>query len=121
MKVLLRKHKGNGDKEFAAVCFNSVTKTVINFKYDLDKSSQEILYRMNIWINERSGSMIESEDAEYVNIYIYSQLSGSKCIELPRKLKNSMKGLINIKNNDNKCSLWCHIRLLNPQKIHLKK
>ena len=29
-----------------------------------------------------------------------------------------MKGLINIKNNDNKCFLWCHIRHLNPLKIH---
>ena len=39
-------------------------------------------------------------------------------IELPHKLKHSMKGLINIKNNDNKCFLWCHIRHLNPLKIH---
>ena len=29
-----------------------------------------------------------------------------------------MKGLINIKNNDNECFLWCHIRHLNPLKIH---
>ena len=29
-----------------------------------------------------------------------------------------MKGLINIKNSDNKCFLWCHIRHLNPLKIH---
>ena len=28
-----------------------------------------------------------------------------------------MKVLINIKNN-NKCFLWCHIRHLNPLKIH---
>ena len=33
---------------------------------------------MNNWINEKSGSMIDSEDAEYVNNYIYTQLSGSK-------------------------------------------
>ena len=32
---------------------------------------------------------------------------------LPDKLKNSVKGLINIKS-DNKCFLWCHIRHLNP-------
>ena len=37
---------------------------------------------------------------------------------MPRKLSNSMKGLINIKNNVNKCFLWCHIRHLNPLKIH---
>ena len=29
-----------------------------------------------------------------------------------------MKGLINIRNNDNKCFLWCHITHLNPLKIH---
>ena len=29
-----------------------------------------------------------------------------------------MKGLINIKNNDNKCFLWCHIRHLNTLKRH---
>ena len=29
-----------------------------------------------------------------------------------------MKGLINIKNNDNKCFLRCHIRHLNPLKRH---
>ena len=32
-----------------------------------------------------------------------------------------MKGLINIKNNDNKWFLWCHIRHLNPLKIHPKR
>ena len=44
VKVLLKKHKQNGDIEFAPVYFNSVTKTVINFKYDLSKSFQEVLY-----------------------------------------------------------------------------
>ena len=40
---------------------------------------------------------------------------------MPHQLKNSVKGLINIKNNDNKCFLWCHIRHLNPLKIHRKR
>ena len=50
-KVLLRKHKINGDIEFAPVYFNSTTKTVTNSKYDLDKSFQEILYRIDNWNN----------------------------------------------------------------------
>ena len=29
-----------------------------------------------------------------------------------------MKGLINIKSNDNKCFLWCHIKHLDPLRIH---
>ena len=40
---------------------------------------------------------------------------------MPDKLKNPMKDLINIKNNDNKCCMWCHIRHLNPLKIHPEK
>ena len=79
----------------------------------LDKSFLEILYRIDSWINEGSGWIIESIEAQYVNISVYSLLSGSTYIELSDKLKNPMKGLINIKNNDNKCFLWCNIRYLN--------
>ena len=54
--VLLCKHKTNGDIEYAPVYFNSATKTVINSdKYDLGKSFQEMLYRIDNWINEGSG------------------------------------------------------------------
>ena len=58
VKVLLEKHKENGDIVFAPTYFNSTTKIVINFEYDLDKSFQEILYRIDKWINERSGWVI---------------------------------------------------------------
>ena len=36
---------------------------------------------------------------------------------MPNELKKSKKSLINIRNNDNKCVLWCHIRHLNLLKI----
>jgi len=36
-------------------------------------------------------------------------------------LRNSKKGLINIKNEDNKCFLWCHIRHLNSVKHHAER
>ena len=91
----------NGDIEYAPAYFNSVTKTVINSdKYMLDKCFQEILYRTDNWINKGSGWIIESVEAQYLNISVYSPLSRSTYIELPDKLKNPMKGLI---SNDNKC------------------
>ena len=37
---------------------------------------------------------------------------------LPVELKSSKKRLINIKNNDQKCFLWCFVRHINPVKIH---
>ena len=71
----------------------------------LENSFQEILYRIDNWINDGSSWMIESIEAEYVNISIYSPLSASSYIELLNELKNSMKDLIDIKNNDSKCFL----------------
>ena len=44
VKVLLKKYKLNGEIEFAPVYFNSVTKTVINHRFRLENSFQEILY-----------------------------------------------------------------------------
>ena len=113
MTVLLYKNKINGYTEYTSVYFNSATKTVINSdKYDLDKSFQEVLYRIDNCINKGSGWIIESTDGEYVNISAYNPLIGSTYIELPDELKHSGKGLINIKNNDNKCFLWRYIRQL---------
>ena len=94
---------------------------MINSKYTPDKSFQEILYRIDKWINGRAGWVIESRDAEYVNISFFSPLSESTYIELPPKLGNSVKALINIKSNDNKRFLWCHIKHLNPLKIHSER
>ena len=80
-----------------------------------------MLYRIDNWINKGPGWIIESIEAQYVNNSICSPLIGSTYIELPDKLKNPMKDLINIKNNDNKYSLWCHISYLNPLKLHPKR
>ena len=51
--------------------------------------------------------------SQYLNISSYLPLSGSTYIKLPAELRHPMKGLINIKNDDNKCFLWCHVRHLN--------
>ena len=37
---------------------------------------------------------------------------------MPIELKHPKKGLKNIKNSDQKCFLWCHIRHINRLKEH---
>ena len=103
VKVLLKKYKSNGEIEFAPVHFNSSSKTVINQKYKLDPSFQEILYRIDAWINRGSGWIIELTESQYINISTYRPLVGSSYIDLAIELKHPRKGLINIKNNDQKC------------------
>ena len=103
------------------VYFNSMTKAVINLEFSLDKSFQEILYRIGNWINEGSGWVVQSRNGEYVNISIYSALIGNSFADLPDELKNPKKDFINIKNNDNKCFLWCYVRHLSLIKKHPEK
>ena len=118
LKVTLKKYKSNGEIEFRPVYFNSTTKTVINHRFSLENAFQEILYRIDNWINEGSGWIIVLVESQYINVSTYRPLSGSFYIELPAKFKNSKKGLINIKHNDRKCFLWRRVRHINFVKIH---
>ena len=78
-------------------------------------SRQEILNVINKWVSEGSGWVIDRIDNHYINVTTYKPLNGSSYIELPMELRNPKKGLINIKNGDDECFRWCHIRHLNPQ------
>ena len=98
--------------------FNSTTDLIINetdIKLSLQTSQQQILNKIAQWISEGSGWTIQSIKNHYINIVNYNPLKGSSHIELPQELRNSAKGLINMKNKDNECFRWCHIRHLNPQ------
>ena len=55
VKVLLKKYKVNEEIEFAPVYFNSLTKTVIYHRSRLKNYFQDILYMIDVWINEGSG------------------------------------------------------------------
>ena len=105
VKILLKKYKLNREIEFSPVYFNSLTKTIINNRFKLEESFQEILYRIDAWINEGSGWIIESIESQYINMSVYTPLAGNPYIDLPIKLRGSKKGLINIKNEDQKCFL----------------
>ena len=59
--------------------------------------------------------MIQSVDGHFINVVKYRPLQGSSYIPLPKELQNSTKGIINIKNDDDECFRWCHIRYLFPQ------
>ena len=72
------------------------------------------MFRLENWINEGSGWVIERVNDQYLNISQYAPLVGSSFIELPGELRNPKKGLINLRNKDNKCFMWCHVRHLNP-------
>ena len=95
--------------------------TVINNKFKLDQSFQEIIYRLDNWVSNGSGWIVEEIISQYLNLSTYLPLSGSTYIKFPKELNHPMKGLINIQNNGNKCFLWCHVRHLNLDGVKLER
>ena len=101
--------------------FNGKAKTITkanDIEPELSMSKQEILNTIDKWVSEGSGWVIDRIDGHYINVTTYKPLNGSSYIELPIELQNPAKGLINIKNKDDECFRWCHIRHLNLQKTN---
>ena len=91
---------------------------MINHRFRLENSFQEILCIIDVWINEGSGWNVESIESHYINISTYRTLSGSSYIRLLVELKIPRIGLINIKNKDQKFFLLCHVRHIDLSKEH---
>ena len=91
LKVILKKYKST-EIEFAPIYFNSATKTVINHKLSFKNAFQEILHRIDNFINEGSGWIVELIWSKYINISTYRPLSRSSYIKLPAELRSPKKG-----------------------------
>ena len=97
--VTFEKKIGREERLFKTAYFNSQPQTITN----------------DTQIELALGWTVQSVDNHYINIVKYEPMKGSSYIKLPTELRNSAKGLINMKNEDNECFRWCHIRHLNPQ------
>ena len=64
-----------------------------------------------------SALSISQINSQYVDIIKYKPLNGSSYIKLPNALKNPKMGLINIKNEDQKCFAYCLLYHLHQNKI----
>ena len=71
---------------------------------------------IDVWINEGSGWIVESIESQYINISTYRPLSRSSYMNLPFELRSPKKGLINIKNKDQKCFYSVMLGILLLQK-----
>ena len=91
-------------------------------EYDIyDIMTEIILEKIAMLINGDSGEGTGWVFKEVIILELhtvsYSPLRGETWIELSEELANK-KAIINIKNKDNKCFLWCVLRALNPKDNH---
>ena len=78
----------------------------------------EISYWIDNRVNEGSAWVVELIEFQYINISTCRPLLGSSYLKLPVELRSPKKGLINIKNKDQKCFWWCFVRRINAVEIH---
>ena len=118
--VVILKRWNNAINRFniETVKIKSKAITVTNQRFNLNSAYEELKHRLNIWTGLGSGWIIDKIEDIQIDIANYDPLAGSSYIQLPPELNNSMKGLINIKNKDDECFKWCHVRFINPTNSH---
>ena len=74
LAVVLSKTKNSDETEYSPVYFISLAKTVINNKFKLSQSFQEIIYRLENWISHESGWIVEEIINQFLNVSSYLPL-----------------------------------------------
>ena len=83
-----------------------------------DEMVEEILEEIDMTRDaEGSGWRFEKVIKLVLHTTRWDPINAGSYIELPQKLKNK-KAIINMKNQDDKCFMWCVLRALNPKDNH---
>ena len=104
-------------KKFA---FHSKGQKLILESTDLHEIYEEMINEIEEEIQkvenaEGSGWVFVEVENLTLHTSIWDPIKASSYIKLPKELKNK-KAIINMKNEDNKCFMWCVLRALNPSK-----
>ena len=81
--------------------------------HNLNEAFQAVNKAMEEFINKGSNWILNKIICLEVYTLPYSPVAGSSYIELPLQIRHS-KGVVNIKNVDNKCFLWSVLAALHP-------
>ena len=85
-----------------------------NNDHNLNEAFQSINKAMEEFINKGSNWILNKVICLEVYTVSYSPIAGSSCyMELPHKIRFT-KGIVNIKNDDQKCFLWSVLAALHP-------
>ena len=79
-----------------------------------DTMVERMIEKMATFQSMGSGWRLRSISQLELHTVIYNPLRGETWIPLPKELAKK-KAIINMKNKDNKCFLWCVLRALNPK------
>ena len=122
LNCVMKRTDPDGFTHIRKFAFHSVGQKIITeetdpheiFKEMMDEIEEEV---QKVEHAEGSGWVFVEVENLTLHTDIWDPLKGSSYIDLPKELKNK-NAIINMKNEDNKCFLWCVLRALNPKDEH---
>ena len=101
--------------KFHSIGYKIITESTDTVEIYHDMISEILEEMQKVEQAEGSGHVFLEVENLTLHTDIWDPIKASSYIDLPAELKNK-KALINMKNEDNKCFLWCVLRALNPSK-----
>ena len=83
----------------------------------VQKCNEKILEDVEEYNTNGSGWYFKEVLKLEINTIEFNPAKGSSYIDLPARIKNK-KAIVNIKNKDDKCFLWCILRYIYPKESH---
>ena len=122
LNCIMKRADSQGFTTIRKFAFHSIGEKIITESTDPHKVYKEMIDEIEEEIQkvERTvGSGWVFVEVENLTLHtdIWDPINGSSYIDLPKELKNK-NAIINMKNEDNKCFLWCVLRALNPKDNH---
>ena len=116
-RISVKTDKGVEELEEVKSYFSS--ETHINFESTdseelVQKCNEKILEDVEEYSTNGSGWYFKEVLKLEINTTEFNPAKGSSYIDLPARIKNK-KAIVNIKNKDDKCFLWCILRYLYPR------
>ena len=119
LNCLMKRTDSDGFTIIKKFAFHSIGQKIITestdpheiFKEMMDEIEEEV---QKVEHAEGSGWVFVEVENLTLHTDIWDPIKASSYINLPKELKNK-KAIINMKNEDNKCFLWCVLRALNPK------
>ena len=119
LNCVMKRTDPDGFTVIRKFAFHSVGQKIITeetdpheiFKEMMDEIEEEV---QKVEHAEGSGWVFVEVENLTLHTDIWDPIKASSYIDLPKELKNK-NAIINMKNEDNKCFLWCVLRALNPK------
>ena len=119
LNCTMKREDPDGFTKIKKFAFHSVGQKVITENTDLHEIYDEMFKEIEEEVQkvehaDGSGWVFVEVENLTLHTNIWDPIKASSYIDLPKELKNK-NAIINMKNEDNKCFLWCVLRALNPK------